>query len=76
MPVYEYRALNASGRNIKGIVDADSSRAARLKLRRSGIYPIELHEEADAQGEKRDFDVLRFLRRIKLQEVAIMVRQL
>jgi general secretion pathway protein F len=76
VPVYEYRALNASGRNIKGIVDADSSRAARLKLRRSGIYPIELHEEADAQGEKRDFDVLRFLRRIKLQEVAIMVRQL
>lgn len=76
MPVYEYRALNASGRNIKGIVDADSSRAARLKLRRSGIYPIELREEADAQGEKRDFDVLRFLRRIKLQEVAITVRQL
>jgi general secretion pathway protein F len=76
VPVYEYRALNASGRNIKGIVDADSSRGARLKLRRSGIYPIELHEEADAQGEKRDFDVLRFLRRIKLQEVAIMVRQL
>jgi general secretion pathway protein F len=76
VPVYEYRALNASGRSIKGIVDADSSRAARLKLRRSGIYPIELHEEADAQSEKRDFDVLRFLRRIKLQEVAIMVRQL
>jgi general secretion pathway protein F len=76
VPVYEYRALNASGRSITGIVDADSSRAARLKLRRGGIYPIELHEEADAQGEKRDFDVLRFLRRIKLQEVAIMVRQL
>jgi general secretion pathway protein F len=76
VPVYEYRALNTSGRTIKGIVDADSSRAARLKLRRSGIYPIELHEEADAQNEKRDFDVLRFLRRIKLQEVAIMVRQL
>jgi general secretion pathway protein F len=76
VPVYEYRALNASGRSIKGIVDADSSRAARLKLRRSGIYPIELHEEADAQSEKHDFDVLRFLRRIKLQEVAIMVRQL
>jgi general secretion pathway protein F len=76
VPVYEYRALNASGRSIKGIVDADSSRAARLKLRRSGIYPIELREEADVQSEKRDLDVLRFLRRIKLQEVAIMVRQL
>jgi general secretion pathway protein F len=76
VPVYEYRALNASGRTVKGIVDADSSRAARLKLRRNGIFPIELHEEADAQSEKRELDVLRFLRRVKLQEVAIMVRQL
>jgi general secretion pathway protein F len=76
VPVYEYRALNPSGRSIKGIVDADSSRAARLKLRRSGIYPIELHEEAEVQSEKRDLDVLRFFRRIKLQEVSIMVRQL
>ena len=76
MPVYEYRALNTSGRAVKGIVDADSSRAARLKLRRNGIFPTELHEEAEAQGDKRDFDVLRFLRRVKLQEVAITVRQL
>jgi general secretion pathway protein F len=76
VPVYEYRALNASGRTVKGIVDADSSRAARLKLRRNGVYPIDLREEAAAQGEKRDLDVLRFLRRVKLQEVAIMVRQL
>jgi general secretion pathway protein F len=76
VPVYEYRALNATGRSVKGIVDADSSRTARLKLRRNGIFPIELREEADAQSEKRDFDVLRFLRRIKLQEVAILIRQL
>ncbi|HXH10453.1 MAG TPA: type II secretion system inner membrane protein GspF [Alphaproteobacteria bacterium] len=76
MPVYEYRALNASGRTIKGIVDADSSRAARLKLRRNGIFPIELREEVEARSEKRDFDVLRLLRRIRLQETAVMVRQL
>ena len=76
MPVYEYRAFNTAGRAVKGIVDADSSRAARLKLRRNGIFPTELREEADAQGDKREFDVLRFLRRVKLQEVAIMVRQL
>jgi general secretion pathway protein F len=76
VPVYEYRALNPAGRTIKGIVDADSSRSARLKLRRNGIYPIELREEAEVQSEKRDFDVLRFFRRIKLQEVAVMVRQL
>jgi general secretion pathway protein F len=76
VPVYEYRALNTSGRTVKGIVDADSSRAARLKLRRNGIFPVELHEEVAAQSDKREFDVLRFLRRVKLQEVAITVRQL
>jgi len=76
VPVYEYRARNATGRSVKGIIDADSSRAARLKLRRNGIFPIELKEEADAHGEKRDIDLLRFFRRIKLQETAVMVRQL
>jgi general secretion pathway protein F len=76
VPVYEYRALNATGRSVKGIIDADSSRAARLKLRRNGIFPIELKEEADGRGEKRDIDLLRFFRRIKLQETAVMVRQL
>ena len=76
MPVYEYRALNTSGRAVKGIVDADSSRAARLKLRRNGIFPTELREEAATQIDKREFDVLRFLRRVKLQEVSITVRQL
>jgi general secretion pathway protein F len=61
---------------VKGIVDADSSRGARLKLRRTGIFPIELREEADVRAEKREFDFLRLMRRIKLQETAVMVRQL
>jgi general secretion pathway protein F len=76
VPVYEYRALNTTGRTVKGIIDADSSKAARLKLRRNGIFPIELHEETAARGEKPDVDLLRFLRRIKVQETAVMVRQL
>jgi general secretion pathway protein F len=76
MPVYEYRALNGTGRPVKGIVDADSSKAARLKLRRSGIYPIELREEAGARGDRWDIELLRAFRRIKLTETAIMVRQL
>jgi general secretion pathway protein F len=76
VPVYEYRALNTTGRTVKGIIDADTSKAARLKLRRNGIFPIELHEETAARGEKQEIDLLRFLRRIKLQETAVMVRQL
>jgi general secretion pathway protein F len=44
MPVYEYTALDKSGRNTKGIIDADNPQAARQKLRSSDIFPIDLKE--------------------------------
>ncbi|HSQ01451.1 MAG TPA: type II secretion system inner membrane protein GspF [Candidatus Dormibacteraeota bacterium] len=47
MPVYAYKGLNEKGRNVGGIVDADSPKNARLKLRRSGIFPTELNETRD-----------------------------
>ena len=33
MPVFEYEGLDARGRNIRGIVDAEGPRAARTKLK-------------------------------------------
>jgi general secretion pathway protein F len=53
MPVYAYKGLNEKGRNVGGIVDADTPKNARLKLRRSGIFPTELNEtreQAPAAG--------------------------
>jgi general secretion pathway protein F len=35
MPVYEYTALDRAGKNVAGIIDADSTVAARQKLRAS-----------------------------------------
>ncbi len=76
MPVYEYRALNPSGHTVKGIIDADSSKNARLKLRRNGFYPVDLREETSARPERREINVLWIFQRIKLQEIAVSVRQL
>ncbi|MBF0551386.1 MAG: type II secretion system inner membrane protein GspF [Deltaproteobacteria bacterium] len=42
MPVYEYRALDAAGKSKKGIIDADTPRAARQRLRSQGLFPIEV----------------------------------
>lgn len=42
MPVYAYKGLHAGNRSAKGVIDADSPRSARLKLRAEGIYPTEL----------------------------------
>ena len=52
MPVYAYKGLNEKGRNVGGIVDADSPKSARIKLRRSGIFPTDLNETRE-QVERR-----------------------
>lgn len=48
MPLYAYRGLDAGGRAVGGVVDADSPRGARLKLRRTGVFPTDLSEEQRA----------------------------
>lgn len=44
MPVYEYTALDRTGKSVAGIIDADSNVAARQKLRAAGKYPVEVKE--------------------------------
>ncbi len=46
MPVYEYTALNRIGKNLKGIIDADSKVVARQKIRGMGIFPIDVNESS------------------------------
>ena len=42
MPVYEYKGLNRAGKNTKGSIDAESLRAARLKLKKEGIFVVDM----------------------------------
>ncbi|MCC6221767.1 MAG: type II secretion system inner membrane protein GspF [Deltaproteobacteria bacterium] len=44
MAVFEYTALSTKGRKLKGLVDADSAKTARLKLKAQGIFPTSLLE--------------------------------
>jgi len=78
MPVYEYRALNARGKKLKGIIDADSLAAARQKLRETHIFPIDLKEtSAKAKDEKTEpQSVFAFLKRVSFRETTVMTRQL
>lgn len=50
MPVFEWRGYDAQGRNATGVVDADSPREARLKLRRQNVLVTSL---AEARGRGR-----------------------
>jgi len=47
MSVYEYKGLTPEGRAVSGVIDADSPRLARSKLRKSGIFPTDVLESDD-----------------------------
>lgn len=88
MAVFEYKAFNASGKVESGIIDAESAKAARAKLRKNGVFPTELVEEkAGAAGKKTtasakrspvEVDVKKLFGggRVSTQDLAIMTRQL
>ena len=78
MPVFEYTALDDRGKSTSGIIDAEGARAARQKLRSSGIFPVSIQETQEAQPKKEPgtFSLASRLSRIKPVEVAMMTRQL
>jgi len=80
MPIYEYTALNIKGKTVSDIIDADSTAAARQKLRAANIYPISIKEVYEREV-KRESRLSAFLTkplsaRVKPAELAMMTRQL
>ncbi|MBW2035898.1 MAG: type II secretion system inner membrane protein GspF [Deltaproteobacteria bacterium] len=80
MPVYEYTAIDPSGKNVNGIIDADSAVAARQKLRDSGIFPVGVKQTSTVAVRKgassARVSVSNLLKRVKAGEISVMTRQL
>ncbi len=77
MPVFGYRGLAADGRSVSGVIDADSPRGARGKLRSLGIFPTDVNEEITATARPSLSDRLPGLRRkMPADDVALLTRQL
>ena len=78
MPVFEYKALDRSGKSKSGVIDADSAVSARQKLREQKIYPVSVDEieEGASRSGGRSFALPSFFSRISPLEVATCTRQL
>lgn len=76
MPVFAYRGLAANGRSVAGVVDADSVRTARGKLRERGIFPTDLAEEEPVVKRSLGDYLPSFGRRIPPTELSLLTRQL
>ena len=53
MPAYKYEALNAAGRALTGLVEADNPRAARAQLRAKELVPMHIAQVAHANEAAR-----------------------
>ena len=49
MAAFEYQALDAKGRQKKGVLEGDSARQIRQQLREKGWMPLEVSQTAEKQ---------------------------
>jgi general secretion pathway protein F len=85
VPVFEYSGLTEAGKSVRGIRDAESSKALRSLLRKDGVYLTEARaaEAGAVAGEQktglaREVDVGEMLgfTGVSAQDLAIATRQL
>ncbi len=81
MAVFEYNALSHNGKKVSGIIDAESSSAAKAKLRQQKIYPTSLNKieskaVQDPETSKSLFSEIDFFSRISSSELSMITRQM
>lgn len=76
MPAFEYKALDAKGKQLKGVIEADTARHARSQLREQRMMPLEILPvtEKEAKAKSSGFSV--FKRGISVAELALITRQI
>jgi general secretion pathway protein F len=76
LPVFAYRGLTPDGRAVRGVVDADSARGARARLRRDGVFPTDLREERATTSTRGGLARRWSGGRVATTDLAILSRQL
>lgn len=75
MPAFEYKALNRQGKQLKGVIEADTARHARGLLRDQKMMPLEIEPvtEKESKAARAGFS---FKRGISVAELALITRQI
>ena len=80
MAVYAYKGLDARGKQVAGVRDAENPRVLRAVMRKEGVFITEHSEERErvvsGKGLSREVDVKGWFDRVKPQDVAMVTRQL
>lgn len=75
MPIFEYKGLNKSGKNVKGTIDADNIRSAKMRLKKQNIYVVQIADKSKKKqrsGKKNKS----ISGSVGVGDIALMTRQL
>ena len=75
MPIFEYKGTTRDGKNTKGVVDAENLRAARLKLKKDGIFVSDISDKKKTGTQKKSGLKIRS-GSVPVKDLALMTRQL
>src|SRR6516162_9574413 len=77
MAVFEYRGiLSATGKQVRGVRDADNQKALRATLKREGILLTNAQEEVKARAGGKSLELGSLFGRVSVADISMMTRQL
>ncbi|MCG3736420.1 type II secretion system inner membrane protein GspF [Vibrio cincinnatiensis] len=75
MAAFEYKALDAKGKQKKGIMEGDHARQVRQRLKEQGMIPVEVQETQAKSAKNRQTSWVK-PRGISTPDLALLTRQL
>lgn len=80
MAVFEYKGFDKAGAPVAGVIDADTPKVARSKIRRMGHFPTDVKEQTGAatqgSGLNMEINVAQYLEFITTRDIANLTNQM
>ena len=79
MPIFEYKAINVDNKVKRGIIDADTPRDARIKLKKDSLFVTDIKE---SKGKKKSAIAIRGVtgvetpNKLRTEQIAAVTRQM
>lgn len=76
MAAFDYKALNGQGKQVKGVIEADSARHARSLLRDQRLMPLEIDAVVSKTSNQASSGFSLFKPKVSVAELALITRQI
>ena len=75
MPIFEYRGHNSKGQNVKGTIDAENARLARVELKKQKIFVNTLKDKTKSKNSNKKSGGFSKVA-VSVEDLSLLTRQL